>query len=526
MQPQIEAAKRMVVEGRDVPWLLRTQAERYPDKPFLIWEPFSGQAGHWTYAEFLRDVEAVAATLHRLGVAAGQHVLLHMDNSPEFMLTWFACARIGAVVVSTNTASVARDIAYFAEHAEVACALTQPAYADLVHASAPSIEHLIVADNNAGEVADAPGVSFIPFGELLTEGGESPTRPVEPSANLGIQYTSGTTSRPKAVLWTQANAIWGAQVNALHMALTHEDIALVFLPLFHTNAQSYSMLGTLWAGGTMVLQPKFSASRFWSVARRNRCTWTSMIPFCINALQQYAIPDDHQFRFWGTAVRLPAVDDAFAVRTVGWWGMTETITHGTVTDTHHPGGLMSIGRSSVAYDISIRRPDGTSIGPGERGRLYIRGIRGVSLFKEYYKNPQATSESFDADGWFDTGDLVRMDESGDLYFSDRDKDMLKVGGENVAASEVEAVILETGWVGEVAVVGQKHYMLDEVPVAFVIAKPDAPKNLADRLIEHCKAELPVFKALRDVHVVDDLPRAMLQKVAKQVLREQLPTIEA
>ena len=158
--------------------------------------------------------------------------------------------------------------------------------------------------------------------------------------------------------------------------------------------------------------------------------------------------------------------------------------------------------------------------------MHIRGIRGVSLFKEYYKNPRATSESFDEDGWFDTGDLVRMDESGDLYFSDRDKDMLKVGGENVAASEVEAVILETGLVGEVAVVGQKHYMLDEVPVAFVIAKPDPPANLPDRLIEHCKAELPAFKVVRDVHVVDDLPRAMLQKVAKQALREQLPTIEA
>ena len=311
MELQIEAAKRMVVEGRDVPWLLRTQAERFSDKPFLNWEPFSGRARQWTYAEFLRDVEAVAAALHQCGVAAGQHVLLHMDNSPEFMMTWFACARIGAVVVSTNTGAVARDIAYFAEHAEIVCALTQPAYADLLQANAPGIRHLIVADNNAGEAAEAPGVPFIPFGELLAEGGECPVRPVDPAANLGIQYTSGTTSRPKAVLWTHANAIWGAQVNTLHMALTHEDIAQVFLPLFHTNAQSYSMLSTLWAGGALVLQPKFSASRFWSVAQRNRCTWTSMIPFCINALQQQAIPDDHPFRFWGTAVRLPAVDEGF-----------------------------------------------------------------------------------------------------------------------------------------------------------------------------------------------------------------------
>ena len=525
MDLQTDAAKWTMVEGRDIPRLLQTQAERYTKKPFLIWEPFSGKARRWTYTEFLRDVEAVASALHQHGVVAGEHVLLHMDNSPEFMIAWFACARIGTAVVSTNTGSVARDMEYFSEHAEVVCAMTQPAYAELVHTSAPNIRHLVVTDNNAGEEAEAPGVPFIPFGELLEESADCPTRPADPSANLGIQYTSGTTSRPKAVLWTHANAIWGAQVNTLHMGLTSGDTALVFLPLYHTNAQSYSMLSTLWVGGTLVLQPKFSASRFWDVALRSRCTWTSMIPFCINALLQHDIPAKHHFRFWGTAVRLPDVDKAFGILKMGWWGMTETITHGTVSDINHPGGLMSIGRASPAYDISIRRPDGTSIGVGERGRLYIRGTRGVSLFKEYYKNPQATSESFDEDGWFDTGDLIRMDEGGDLYFSDRDKDMLKVGGENVSASEVEAVILESGWVSEVAVVGQAHYMLDEVPIAFVIANAEAPANLAERIIEHCQSEMPSFKVVRDVYVVDDLPRSMLRKVAKNVLREQLPKIE-
>ncbi len=523
---ETDASKWTMVEGRDVNWLLRTCAERTPEKPFLIWEPFSGESQHWSYAEFLRDVDAVAAGLHQRGVGLGEHVLLHMDNSPEFMITWFACARIGAVVVSTNTGSVARDIAYFAEHAEVVCAVTQPAHAELVYANAPDLRHLVVTDNNSGEAAESPQVPFTPFAELLSESADCPQRKIDPLTPLGIQYTSGTTSRPKAVLWTHANAVWGAQVNAMHMSLKQDDITLIILPLFHTNAQSYSMLGTLWAGGTIVLQPKFSASRFWNVAVRNRCTWTSMIPFCIQALQQQDTPSEHHFRFWGTAVRLPDVDKALGILTMGWWGMTETITHGIVIDLHHTGGLMSIGRASPAYDIAIRRPDGTAIGPGERGRLYIRGTRGVSLFKEYYKNPQATNDSFDDDGWFDTGDLIRMDEDGDLYFSDRDKDMLKVGGENVSASEVEAVILETGWVAEVAVVGQKHTMLDEVPVAFVIAGPLAPSDLADKVIEYCTSELPAFKVVRAVHVVDDLPRSMLRKVAKNVLRDQLPTIEA
>jgi crotonobetaine/carnitine-CoA ligase len=527
MDQLTDAARTAMVESRDVPWLLRQWAERTPGKTFLVWEPFSGDQQSWTYSEFHRDVETVAAALNNRGIAAGERVLIHMDNSPEFLIAWFACARIGAVAVSTNTRSVARDMEYFAAHAGAVCALTQTTYARMIHDSAPDIRFLVVAHDNEDADNEDSALTDIPhlaFDELLEENGECPARPVEPMANLGIQYTSGTTSRPKAVLWTHANAIWGAQINAMHMSLVHEDITLTFLPLFHTNAQSYSMLGTLWVGGTMVVQPRFSASRFWGVSIRNKCTWTSLIPFCVKALQGHEPPAEHQYRFWGPAVRLPEVDEALGLQTMGWWGMTETITHGIVTDIHHPGDLMAIGRASPGYEISIRRPDGSPIGPNERGALYIRGVRGVSMFKEYFGNEQATSESFDEDGWFDTGDMIRMGSDGMLYFSDRGKDMLKVGAENVAASEVEAVILESGWVSEVAVVGQEHDMLDEVPVAFVIALPDAPEGVGNCIIDYCKDKLPDFKAVRDVHVVDELPRSTLEKIAKNVLRERLPKI--
>jgi crotonobetaine/carnitine-CoA ligase len=343
-------------------------------------------------------------------------------------------------------------------------------------------------------------------------------------ADLGIQYTSGTTSRPKAVLWTHANALWGAQMNALHMRLREDDVTLVFLPLFHTNAQSYSMLGSLWVGATMVVQPRFSASRFWEVSLRNRVTWCSTIPFCVKALLEQPKPERHHYRFWGPAVSLPDANAFFGVTTFGWWGMTETITHGIVGDPAHPGPYMCIGRPSPGYDIAIRRDDGSPAGPGERGALFVRGVRGVSLFKEYFNNSDATAKAFDADGWFDTGDVVRIDEHGNLFFSDRNKDMLKVGAENVAASEIETVLLETGWVRECAVVGQKHYMLDEVPVAFVVAAPGAPADLAARLTEVCRARLADFKVPRDVQLVADMPRSTLEKIAKNVLREQLPEI--
>ncbi len=524
LRTDIDSARQMMLQGRDLPWLLAQWVERAPDKPFLIWEPFEGASCQWTYAEIQRDSKALAAALHRRGIQPGDRVLIHLDNSPEFIICWFACAHLGAIAVSTNTRSVARDMEYFADHAGVSCAVTQPGFASLVHESAPAIQFMVVTDNNAGTSADVPNVPHLSFAELLAEPGDFAQRPTDPMADLGIQYTSGTTSRPKAVLWTHANVIWGAQVNASHMKLRHEDVTLITMPLFHTNAQSYSLLGSLWVGGTIVLQPKFSASRFWAVSLKHQVTWCSMVYFCVNALLKQPVPEKHTYRFWGLGIHVPDIDRHFKLTTLGWWGMTETVTHGIVGDLEHPGPHLTMGRAAAEYAIRICHPDGTWIQPGEQGRLFIRGVRGINLFKEYFNNPEATAKSFDEDGWLDTGDIVGMDGEGNLFFKDRDKDMLKVGGENVAASEVEAVILETGWVSECAVVGQKHTMLDEVPVAFVIPHDDAPEALKQNIIDVCRNRLADFKVVRDVHVVDALPRSTLEKIAKNKLREQLPEI--
>lgn len=523
----VDHSKRAMIHGRDVPWLLNEWATRTPDKVFLAWEPFGTAPRNWTYADFAKDVEAVAASLARRGVLIGERVLIHLDNSPEFIISWFACARIGAVAVSTNTRSVMRDMTYFADHAAVVAAITQPAFASLVYKAAPKIRFLALTDNDAGAPATlSDDIPHVPFADLAAETGPCPARMPDAMADLGIQFTSGTTSRPKAVLWTHANAVWGAEMNALHMRLATDDTTLCFLPLFHTNAQSYSMLGTLWVGGTMVFQPKFSASRFWEVSLKHQVTWCSMIPFCLKALAAQDVPKDHSYRFWGPAVHFPAIDAAFGVTTMGWWGMTETITQGIVGDPAHPGKHGSIGRVAPGYDIQIRLPDGTAAPAGQRGRLFIRGTRGVSLFKEYFGNDEANAEAFDEDGWFDTGDLIMMDEDGDLFFSDRDKDMLKVGAENVAASEIESVINEAGWTSECAVVGQKHFMLDEVPVVFVIPGPNAPEDLKGSIIALCQESLADFKVVRDVHIVDELPRSTLEKIAKNELRDRLPPIEA
>lgn len=507
----------------DVPHLVEARARQRPDHPFLVWEPFDGPAQTWSFARFAADVAALAGGLAKRGIKAGDFVLVHLDNCPETILAWYACARLGAVAVTTNARSAPAELAYFADHCGAVAGITQPAFAELVAANATNLKWLAVTDHDAGAAPAQRPQKGLRFAELMGDPADAPLRPADPLAPVGVQYTSGTTSRPKGVLWTHANALWGFRINAVHEDLRADDVHLCLLPLFHTNAQAYSVGASLWAGGTVVVQPRFSASRFWTIALKHRCTWLSVVPFVNRALLQQEVPD-HHFRLWGSAVCAPPTDAHFKVRTIGWWGMTETMTHGIVGDVHDANRSMMIGRPAPEYGISLRDDDGREIGPGETGHLLVKGIAGLSLFAEYLNNPQATADTYSADGWFKTGDRVTRHADGFLQFADRDKDMLKVGGENVAASEIEAVIVAMPEAREVAVVAQKHPMLDEVPVAFVLVEggvAKAPPDLADRVIAACKAQLADFKVPRAVHLVDELPRSTLEKIAKAELRKRL-----
>src|SRR5262245_32161961 len=516
--------------GRDVNWLLDYRAQTRADHPFLVWEPFVGERRVWTYGEFRNQVLRVAAGLHKRGIKPGDYLLVHLDNSPALEFLWFACARLGAAAVSTNTRSASAELEFFADNCNAVAAVTQPELAELVGHSARRIKWLAVTEH----LADGrdPPANLRPSRESLfsnLEGDPTEVPQLQPDPwRLGsVQYTSGTTSRPKGVLWTHGNALWGASASAMHEGLNENDVHLVMMPSFHTNARTYSILPTMWVGGTVVLMPKFSASRFWDVAVRNHCTWASVLPFFLKALAQQQVPK-HYFRMFGAGVNESPFDQIFGVRSIGWWGMTETVSKGLVGDALFRNRSMTIGRPAPGYGIRVLREDRTPVEPGETGHLECWGWRGVQLFLEYLNNPKATDESFTPDGWFMTGDRVRLEKDGTITFADRSKDMLKVGGENVAASEIERIIALVPGVYEVAVVGQKHRMLDEVPVAFVIAAPNLPAaaraGLSSRIVAECNAKLADFKVPREVFLVEDLPRATLEKVNKANLRNRLAVL--
>ncbi len=499
--------------------LLDQQARLRAHHPFLVWEPFELPGRQWTYREFSEATRRLAAGMADRGIGKGDFVLVHLENCPEFLLSWFACARLGAVAVTTNTRSAGAELNYYAGFAGVKAAVTQPKFASLVADHCPDLQWLAVTDSDAGMPAGTAVAAGQAFAALLSDS-EPPERDVDPTAPLCVMYTSGTTSRPKGVVWTHANGLWAARAGVFSEGLVSTDVHQTMLPLFHMNAMSCQVLASLWAGGTVVLQPRFSASRFWDVALRHGCTWSSVVPFCVNAIKNQEVPA-HRFRTWGVGVN-GIYDRKFKVRSLGWWGMTETVSLGIVGSVLHEDTPFTMGRPSPLYEIAVLSPEETGVEPGEAGELRIRGIPGVSIFDRYLNNEQVTESSFDDAGFFITGDRVRVNPDGTLSFEDRIKDVLKVGGENVSAAEVERVIQSLPDVAEAAVVAKPDRMLNEVPVAFVLARgKQDPKKLENEIERTCERSLADFKRPREVRIVDSLPRANLEKIAKAKLRERL-----
>lgn len=501
---------------KDLPWLLRTQAEARGNVAFLAWEPFNGSPREWTFAQFHGEVRDVAAGLQARGLKQGDKLLIHAGNSPDFLLAWYACALLGVVAVTTNPRCAAAEVACFIAHSGARAAVVESTYLDLIAATGATLDWLVAIPADEPDVALPPGTAH--FDSLRSDGAGLVTRPLGPMTPLSVQYTSGTTSRPKGVVWTHANALWAGQIGAAHNQLRPDDISLVFTPLCHANAMSWGHLPMLWIGGKVVLQPRFSASRFWPVALKHQCTWGNVIPFAIQAIADQPVPD-HAFRHWVVgAAGLGGLDRHFRVGILGAWGMTETVTHGTFTPPHLPAPDRAIGLPAPEYEVKIVDEQGAPAPFGKTGLLKIRGLRGRALFLEYLNDPAATAASFDAEGWFDTGDRVYQIEHGHLRFADRAKDMLKIGAENVAASEIEAVIATVPGVLEPAVVGRPHPMLDEEPVAFVRAAAPSP-DLADAILAACRAQLALFKVPVEVRFMEEFPRSELNKVSKKDLRD-------
>jgi crotonobetaine/carnitine-CoA ligase len=490
--------------GLDLVSLLEQRGRQRGAHPLLVWSPLDGAAETWSYARFADAAARMAGGLAARGVRPGDRVLVLLENCPEALLTLFACARLGAIYVPINALAAGPELAWYAEFVGAVGAVTQPSLSGALSSHCPGLKWIAVTGTAE-------------FESLYRE--PPPLRPADPAQPAVIMFTTGTTSRPKGVVWTHANALWGAQVNAMHQALRAEDVYHVFLPLFHVVGLSWSFLPALWAGATTLLQPRFSASRYWPAALAHGATVGSHVIFSVRVLSQQPAPPDHRFRQWLDALYRPEVEERFGIRVVSAWGMTEIVGQGIVGDPWLPQRPGSIGRPSPAYRIRVVDDAGRAVEPGALGYLRIAGERGLQLFAEYYRNPDATREAFDADGYFDTGDRVILHEDGCIQFSERAKDVIKVGGEGVSPAEIERVVLEVQGVKEAAVVAKPDADYGEVAAAFVVlSEGTEPDEARERVLAHCRASLAKFKVPREVITLAALPLVGNGKIAKAQLR--------
>jgi carnitine-CoA ligase len=514
--------QRFQMHDQDVPSLLAHQATHRGDHPAVIWDPRTGSPRQWTYEELWEDVRALAVGLRDRGIEAGDKVLIHAENCPELVLSWLACATLGAVAVTTNTKSVAEEVGWFVDKARCVAAITQPQYAALVSEAAPGLKWVVVTEDNSGDPASEQelGHGLESFASLSGDAARWQARPTDPLAPFGIMFTSGTTSKPKAVVHTHANAVWASRTGPRNIDLGPDDRYLIYLPFFHVNAQSWSLFPVLGVGATAVVMPKWSASRFWEVVVRRQITHISLMPFCMSTLMAPDRPES-ALRVGVFGLIMPEGRTMFGLDVYAAYGMTETVIHSITAKPMEHLPFRSMGHVTPGYEIAVvDKESGVLCGEGQTGELWLRGTRGIQLFLEYFDNPEANEASFE-DGWFKTGDMVRVDAGGNVFYVERDKDLLKVGGENVSAREVEDVVGTVAGVAQVAVVGKRHDFLDQVPVAFVVAAPGAPheEQLERDVIAAATGRLASFKVPRAVYVVDGFPLGTLDKVLKSRLRE-------
>jgi crotonobetaine/carnitine-CoA ligase len=496
-----------IVGTRTLASALEDKAGRFADRTFLVAE----DGACWTWGEFDRDVNRAAHFLCARGLAPGETFNLHLGNCPEFLVFWMAAARTGTVMVPTNPASTAEEMAYILAHSEARLSITEAAYAApcrAVRARCPRLADVVECRPLSRLVAGLPETP--------------PERSVASRDEISMQYTSGTTSKPKGVLLTHANYLYGGEVMAKAMRVSPADRHLIVLPLFHAGAQLHAFLPMLLAGGSVALMERFSASRFVAQAIEHEATLAALFAAPIRMLlaqppserdgrtklracsyAQNVTPQ--QFEEWHARFKAPLMQI---------WGMTETMSLPLMHPLDLPPRPLSMGMPVLGYDVKVVDEAGRDVPAGTTGELVVRGVPGVSLMKGYFKNDRATAETL-RDGWLHSGDQAYVDAEGWFFFVDRTKDMIKRAGENVSASEVEETLKTHPAVFDAAVVGVPDPVRDQRIKAFVIVK-DGLAATPDELIAWCRDRLSAFKVPELVELRTAFPRTSVGKIQKHL----------
>ena len=455
--------------------------------------------GELSYAELDALAGQVAGLLRAKGVAPGDRVGVMLPNVPHFAAAYYGALRLGAAVVPMNILLKEREVAFYLGDSEAKVLLAWHEYADAAH----------------------PGAEQAGAECVLVEPGQLDTllARCEPVAEVAerdaddtavILYTSGTTGTPKGAELTHANLVRNTEVSVALFGLDEHAVTLGALPFFHAFGQTCALNATVAAGGCLTLLPRFSPAKALEIIDRDHVTVFEGVPTMYAAMLNHpgaAKASTLEVCVSGGAAMpvevMRAFEERFGCQILEGYGLSET------------SPLAAFNRRDRERKPgSIGLPvDGVEMRVDDDGEVLIRGH---NVMKGYWRRPEATAEAIDADGWFRTGDIARVDEDGYFFIVDRKKEVVIRGGFNVYPREIEEVIYEHAAVAEAAVVGVPHKTLGEEVGAAITLKAGAHAS-AEELREFVKQRVAAYKYPRHVWFVDALPKGPTGKILKRAI---------
>ncbi|MHA1390647.1 MAG: class I adenylate-forming enzyme family protein [Promethearchaeota archaeon] len=500
--------------------LVNNQAKKYEDKTFMYWEDIT-----ISYSQIDELTNKVANFLYDLGIRKGDKVSVYLPNMPEFVYLYLGIPKIGAVTGPVNALFKAREVKFVVDHSEARIIVTIPklmAVINEIKNDLPKVEHIIVI----GESTEGT----LNFWELMEKSSKNAPPVVvidEKNDPAAILYTSGTTGFPKGVLQTHYNIRRNAEMIKDFLNAEEHYKFMLILPLFHVNAQIVTVMAPFTIGASCILTTGFSAQTHWETVAKYKASTFSAVPTILSILIK--MPHENldlsslEFVICGAAP-LPVevfreFEETFKCKVVEGYGLTEGTCASSVnpipTDTEDRRKIGSIGIPLPGNEMKIVDSDGNDLPPNAKGEILVKGD---NVMKEYFKNPEANAQTL-KDGWLYTGDIGHIDEDGFFYITDRKKDMIIRGGENIYPREIEEVLYSHPAVELATVIGVRDKIYGELPKAFIVLK-EGKSVTTEEILKFCKENLADFKVPKYVEFRDVLLMTPTGKIMKQALRDE------
>jgi acyl-CoA synthetase (AMP-forming)/AMP-acid ligase II len=481
-------------------------AQRYAISPVTI-----------TYGDAATHVATLRQRYHTAGYGTGHRIGLMLENRPSAFLHWFALNALGASVVPLNADLRSAELTYLLDHSRMCLAVTTPAHLDKLREAANACS--IVTDDAPPPPAPSPARRGTPAS----------------TTECALLYTSGTTGKPKGCVLSNDYFLrcgrWYTQIGGLCALRPGEDRLITPLPMTHMNAMACSTLGMVMTGGCIIPLDRFHPRTWWQTVRATEATIMhslGVMPTMLLGLDPS--PDDRAHRIRcgfapGVDPRYHAAFEArFGIPMIDAWAMTETGAGAAVIASHEPRniGQSCFGRAQPFMQLRIVDEAGIDVAEDTPGELLVRSSDPdphTGFFTEYLNDPQATDSAWER-GWFHTGDVVRRDSGGNLYFVDRRKNVIRRSGENIAAAEVESVLRQHGLVRDVACAPVPDQLRGEEVLACIVPPSPIvdPHSAAADIVAHALRELAYFKAPGYIAFVDALPLTATNKVQRSELK--------